>query len=135
MPIDATNGLSGGVAKKGAAGRQRAAHLTEPRARRLLLERDDLPGAIEAEDPHLRRVCRRHGLRRDRDVGAALGVRLDQLRVVHPVQVIAGEDQVVVGVVLLEVAARLAHGVGRALEPVAAVGRLLGREDLDEALA
>ena len=56
-------------------------------------------------------------------------------RVVHPVEMIAGENQVVVGVVAHEVARRLAHGVGRALEPVRVVGRLLGRQDLDEALA
>jgi hypothetical protein len=48
--------------------------------------------------------------------------------------VVAREDQVVVGVVALDVAARLPHGVGRALEPVRVLGRLLGREDLDEPL-
>ena len=73
-------------------------------------------------------------LRGDRDVGAALDVRLDQIAEVHPVEVIAGEDQVVVGVVAGEVPRRLPHGVGRALEPVGALGRLLGREHLDEAV-
>ena len=80
------------------------------------------------------RVVDGHRLGRDGDVGAALGVRLDQLRVVHPVQMIAGEDQVVVGVVLLEMARRLTHGIGGALKPVRVVGRLLGGEDLDEPL-
>ena len=67
-----------------------------------------------------------------RDVGLALEVRGEQLRVVHPVEVIAGEDQVVVGVVLREVARGLAHGIGGALEPGGAVRRLLGGQDLDE---
>ena len=62
-----------------------------------------------------------------------LPVRVDQLAVVHAVEVIAGEDQVVVGVDAGEVPGRLADGVGRALVPVRVVRRLLGREDLDEA--
>ena len=74
-------------------------------------------------------------LRRDRDVGLPVDVRVDQLAVVHAVEMIAGEDQVVVGVVAREVARRLPHGVGRALKPVRVVGRLLGGEDLDEPLA
>ena len=56
----------------------------------------------------------------------------DEIGVVHPVQMVAGEDEVVVGWMLAEVPRRLAHGVGRALIPVRVVGRLLGREDLDE---
>ena len=59
-------------------------------------------------------------------------VRLDQLAEVHPVEVVAGEDQVVVGVVAREVPRRLPHRVRRPLEPVGALGRLLGREHLDE---
>ena len=54
---------------------------------------------------------------------------------VHPVQMIAGEDQVVIGVVPGEVACGLANRVGRPLKPAGVVRRLLGREDLDEALA
>ena len=47
---------------------------------------------------------------------------------------IAGEDQVVVRVVAGEVAGRLADGVRGALKPVGALGRLLGGENLDEAV-
>ena len=64
----------------------------------------------------------------------ALDVRVDQLAEVHAIEMIAREDQVVVGVVAVEVARGLAHGVGRALEPVRALGRLLGGEHLDEAV-
>ncbi len=126
------NGRPGGVCSVRAPGGSDAANLRQARRVRLLLERRDLAVDVEAEDAHLGRFARRHRLRRNRDVGAALGVRLDELAVVHPVEVVAGEDQVVVGVHLLEVPARLAHGVRRALEPAAAVGRLLGRQDLDE---
>ena len=47
---------------------------------------------------------------------------------------VAGEDQVVVGVQADEVRHRPAHRVGRALEPVGVLGRLLGRDDVDERL-
>jgi hypothetical protein len=46
-------------------------------------------------------------LRRDRDVGFALLVMLDERAVVHAADVIAGEHQVVVGRMLLEVARAL----------------------------
>ena len=106
----------------------------EPLGVRLLLEADDLPGSSNRKIPISVASSADDRLRRDRDVGAALDVRLDHLAEVHPVEVIAGEDQVVVGVVVLEVARGLAHRVGRALEPVGAVGRLLGGEDFDEAV-
>ena len=74
-------------------------------------------------------------LGRDRHVGAAIDVRVDHLRVVHPVEVITRQYQVVVGVVAHEVSCRLPHGIGRPLEPALAVGCLLGGEDLDESVA
>ena len=94
-----------------------------------------LPASIEAKDAHCRRVLDADRLRRDRDVRPAIAVRVDQLAVIHPVQVIAGENQVVVGVVAREVAHRLPHGIRRALIPIRIVRCLFGREDLDEALA
>ena len=53
-------------------------------------------------------------------------------REVHAIQMVAGEDQVVVGVERHEMRHRPAHGVGGALEPVRVLGRLFGGEDLDE---
>ena len=111
-----------------------ALHLGEPRRVRLLLEAADVAERVEAEDPHLRRVGRVHRLRRDGDVGLALDVRVDQLAEVHAVEVIAGEDQVVLRLVRREVARGLPHRVRRPLEPVGVVGRLLGGEHLDEAV-
>ena len=60
-------------------------------------------------------------------------MRVDQLGEIHPVDVIAGEHQVVLRLEFAEMARRLPDRVGRALEPLLAFGRLLGREDLDEA--
>jgi len=70
----------------------------------------------------------------DGDFGAALLVGADHVGEVHAVQVIAGKDQVVVGLEPCEVPQPAAHRIGRALEPVRVVGCLLGREDLDESL-
>ena len=98
-----------------------------------LFEESDHPAVVV--DPHdaqargLRGVDR-HG--RDGHVGPGLLVRGDHLAEVHPIELVAGEDQHVVDVGLLEVAEVLPHGVGRALVPVGVVDRLLGGQDLDE---
>ena len=94
-----------------------------------------MPGAIEAQNPHGRRIVDPDGQRSHGDVGLPVDVILDELGVVHPVQVIAREDEVVVRVVALEVAHCLPHGVRRALIPVRIVGSLLGRQDFHEAAA
>ena len=82
--------------------------------------------------PRASSALRRLG--RDGDVGARGDVRLHHLVEVHPVQVVAGEDQVVVGVQVDEVRHGAPHRVGRALEPVGGLGRLLGGDDVDERL-
>ena len=133
MPIDATNGLSAVRRPAGECAGALDPISRQPFGVRLLLEADDLAGRVEPEDAHLRRVVGRHRLRGDRDVGVALDVRLDELGEVHAVDVVAGEDQVVLGVDVAEVARRLPHRVGRALKPLFAFRRLLGREHLDEA--
>ena len=134
MPIEATNGLSPDVpANDAPAGTlrpisARRAASASPRTRRSA-RRGRIAGCP------CRRLVRRHRLRGDRDVGLPVDVRFDHLGVVHPVEMIAGQDQVVVGLVAREVPRGLADGVGRALKPAGVVGRLLGRQDLDEALA
>ncbi len=119
MPIEATNGLSaGGRVPIAAPSGTLAPDLLQPRAVRFLLERLDAPVPIEPEDAHRRRVVDVDRLGRDRDVRARLDVRVDQLAEVHAIEMIAGENQVVVGVVRQEVTHRLTDGVGGALEPV-----------------
>jgi hypothetical protein len=109
-----------------------AADLLQPWRLGLLLERDDLPVALEPEDAHLRRRLRVDRLRRDRHVGFVCLVRVDELAVVHAIQMVAGKDQVVLRLVLREVPGRLTDRIRRALIPVRIVRRLLGRKDLDE---
>jgi hypothetical protein len=123
------------VAAEGRAGRDALTNLAEPLALRLLLERDNLAAAIEPEDAHRRRLFDRNRLRGDRDVGAAVAVDIDHFRIIHSVQMIAGEDEVEVRVVADEMACRLADGVSGALIPVRVVRGLFGGEDLDEPLA
>ena len=83
----------------------------------------------------MRRVGQTDGLRGDGDVGTAIDVCVDHLRVVHAVQMVAGQNQVVVGVVPDKMAGRLPHRVRCALKPALAVGCLLGCQDFDEPVA
>ena len=79
---------------------------------------------------------RRDRLDRDRQVGAALAVGLDELGDVHQVELVAREDQDLGRIGLEQPRQVLAHGVGGALVPVAvALRRLLGGQDVDEAVA
>ena len=80
----------------------------------------------------MRRGLRIHRLGADRDVGVRVLVRPNELRVIHPIQVIAREDEIEVGFVLRDVSHRLPDGVGRSLIPVRVVRCLLGGKDLDE---
>jgi len=101
---------------------------------RLLLEAGNLSLAVEPEDAHLSSVLRCDRLRGDRDVGAIFDVRFDEIAEIHPVEMIPGEDQIVLGVVAHEVPRRLPHRVRRALEPRVALGRLFGGQNFHEAL-
>ena len=60
---------------------------------------------------------------------------LDHLAEIHPVELVAREDEEVVMRVRAEVHEVAAHGVRRALIPTGALFGLLGRHDVDESLA
>jgi len=59
-------------------------------------------------------------------------VRLEHVEKVHPIQLIAREDQHVVDARLFEVSQVLADRIGRPLIPVGSDKRLLSRENLDK---
>ena len=84
--------------------------------------------------PNSRHVARGHRRGRHGDVGAAGGVRLEDLAEVHDVELVAGEHQDAFGAVPQETVQLLADGVGSALIPVHAGFGLLRGEDLDEAV-
>ena len=120
---------------EGGAGGRAAADGREAFQVGLLFELLDGAVPVEGEDAHAGGVGGSHGKGGNRDVGVAVAVLVDQDGVIHAVEVIAGQDQVVVGVVAHEMPGRLPDRVGGALIPVGVVGRLLSREDLDEAVA
>ncbi len=60
---------------------------------------------------------------------------LDEQAVIHPVELITGEDQVLVHIPFLEQPLVLAHSISGALEPGGAVRGLLRSQNLHEALA
>ena len=98
----------------------------------LLFKAGDGAFAIETEDAHARCVVWRGRQSGDRDVRIFVDVGFEQPDVIHAVQMIARENQIVVRVVAQEMAGCLTDGVGRALKPVGVVGCLLGRDDVDE---
>ena len=86
---------------------------------RLLLELGDPARLVHRQDPHPARLGERDAADGDRHVGPALAVEGDEGRVVHLVDVVAGQDQD-------DVAGRLVHhrhvledGVRRAAVPLA----------------
>ena len=62
-------------------------------------------------------------------------MRGEHIGVVHAVELVAGEDQHVIGFRFLHVAQVLPHGIGGALIPIRAFVGLLGGENFDEAPA
>ena len=96
-----------------------------------------LADASRVVDPHRAEVgdlalrARQHT---DRDVGLILEMVAQHLPVVHAVHMIAGEDQHQVAAQARDDAQVLAHGVGGTLEPAFVVHRLLGSQDLHEAV-
>src|SRR5262249_11247310 len=113
---------------------RRQAHLRvvrhRPRLARLLLEADHAVLRVHLHDAEVLAVLERHGQAADGQVQAAVDVRPDHVAVVHLVDVVAGEDEDVLRVGLLDAVDVLVDGVGGALVPVL-VDALLRRQDLD----
>ena len=76
-----------------------------------------------------------HGQGPNGEVGAGFDVVFDEQAVVHPVKLVAGEDQVLVHVPFLEQPLVFADRIGRALKPAGTGGGLLGRQHLHKTLA
>jgi hypothetical protein len=118
---------------KGASRRHAAAQGGQSLAGGLLFESSDVPLSIEEEESHPGRVNTRDGQRRYRDVGVLVNVRIEEAAIVHPVEVVPGENEVVVRLMAGEMPGRLTYRIGGALKPIRIVRRLLGRNDVDEA--
>lgn len=95
----------------------------------------DLEVVCNTHDTEARDFGVGHGLGGDSDGGARAAVLLDELLEVHPIELVAREDEVEVVFLGVEVLEVLADGVGSALIPLLAHFRLLGGEDIHAATA
>ena len=73
-----------------------------------------------------------HGDGRNGDIGLGFGMLGDDLPEIHPIKLVAAEDQEILPIVIQEVEHVLADSVGRALVPGSISVGLFGRQDLDE---
>ena len=70
----------------------------------------------------------------DGEMGARINVVLDKFAVIHPIQLVTGEDQVVVHIPLLEQPLVFAHRIRSAFKPARAIRGLLGSQNLHKPL-
>lgn len=88
---------------------------------------------VNPHQPHA--ACRlpidRHG--GNRDIGLGLAMRVHHFGEVHAVELVAGKNEHVLAIGLVDVAEILPHRVRGALIPIRGVQRLLGRQNLDKA--
>jgi len=81
-------------------------------------------------------ICCRGALHRsggERDLGARANVLMEERPKIHPVELVAAQDEEIIVRLLEKVAQVLANRVGRALIPLCAFGSLLSGENIDEA--
>ena len=109
-------------------------HRLESIASGFLCEIDDAASLIDLHETEGSGALLIHGHGRDGDVSANLAVLADEILVIHAVEVVAGQDDVLVAVGLVEEPKVLSHSVRGTLEPVLVDGALLRGENLDEAL-
>ena len=88
---------------------------------------------VEPEQAEVR--CPPCGHRHDRegDVGFRLAMALHKIGVIHAVQMVARQNEVLIDIPLRKEPQILAHGVCGAFKPTRAVRRLLGGEHFDKA--
>src|SRR6266581_2609190 len=73
------------------------------------------------------------GFSRERDVGSALNMLMQQRAKIRPVKLIAAENEIVIERALEEVAHVLAHRIRRSLIPLRTFRRLLRGQNVDKA--
>ena len=99
---------------------------------RLLDEADDALLLVDLHDAEALGLITRHGNRRHRQVCIRLDVLRDDAAEIHPVELVAAEDDEILEVVVEEVCEVLANGVGGAFIPGSAGRGLFRCEDFNK---
>src|SRR5262249_5174791 len=122
--------LFGGETKR----RGIASHFFESIAAWFLPELGNSSGVVDFEQTELRSIL--HASRGDgyRNVRTCAPVSLDELAVVHSIQMISGQHQNRVAAVVVEVMKTLTHGIRGALKPIRSLGRDFSSKNLNEAI-
>ena len=97
---------------------------------RFFDEVDDAPFFVDLENAQTWRLFSRDGFDGNRHIGTARPVLGDEFTVIHAVEVVAGEDENLLGAARENTPQLAAHRVGRSLIPVRALLRLFGSENL-----
>ena len=102
---------------------------------RLLFELDDVVVLIDVHDAKGRSDLPRNGTDCDGDVRAGFDMSGEHLVIIHLVDMVAGQDQNVLGIILLDEVDILVDGIGGAAVPFAALGSHIGRKHKYAAVA
>jgi len=68
-------------------------------------------------------------------MGARINMMLNKCAVIHPVELIAGQNQVMINIPFLKQPLVFANSISGALKPAGAIRGLLSCKNLDESLA
>src|SRR5215203_1036509 len=98
----------------------------------FLFKLDDASRLISLQQTKLTGRTRFTRNYRDSDVSVRLMMALEEIAVVHAIQVIAGENQQRVDAPVSDVRQHLPHSVGSSLEPLRTLRSLFRSDDLDE---
>ncbi len=99
----------------------------------FFVEAHDPPIDAALHDPEFSDLLSMDRFGGEGDVGARLNVLMEQCAKIHPVKLIAAENEVVIERALEEIAHVLPHGVRRSLIPLRTFRSLLRRQDVDKA--
>ena len=102
---------------------------------RLLEKVHDTVVGIHLHHAEFGRVLARHFEHADRDVGILIDVLLEHELVIHLVDMVAGQDHHVLGVIALDDVHVLIHGIGGAVVPLRLAHALTGRQNIEAFVA
>ena len=96
-------------------------------------EARDAPLAVRGHDAESGHRLALDRDRSDREIRSGVDVLADHLAIIHPVKLVAAQDDEIFAAVLEKISQVLPHCIGCALIPPCPLGSLLGGENLNEA--